>query len=382
MTVERLGLKWVKVDLNAWESNLTWIKKRVAPAELMPVIKANAYGHGSLKMAQACEKLGLKWLVVATLREAIELRRGFVNSRILVLGATPESQISDLINYRVTATVCDVEYAIALNEQAKRVGQKIKVHVYIDTGMGRMGQAPEELAELVKALSKCDSLEMEGLYSHFAVSDELDSDSEEFTRQQWQRLSECFDNLEVKPPLLHISNSGGVMNYSHPWGNAVRPGLICYGIAPGELREKDSSLKKVMSLHCRPLYIKKMKKGESVGYGRLFKLEKDTTILTLPVGYADGVPRRIARELYVSIKGKPYPVVGKICMDMMMVDLGQDEIDLKADVTLLGEDGPTIEQWSEWSDTIPYEIMTSIGRRWSYLYTRGSKVDEIVLSEA
>jgi len=172
------------------------------------------------------------------------------------------------------------------------------------------------------------------------------------------------------------------MNYSYPWGNAVRPGLICYGIAPGELREKDSSLKKVMSLHCRPLYIKKMKKGESVGYGRLFKLEKDTTILTLPVGYADGVPRRIARELYVSIKGKPYPVVGRICMDMMMVDLGQDEIDLKADVTLLGEDGPTIEQWSEWSDTIPYEIMTSIGRRWGYLYTRGTKIDEVVLSEA
>jgi len=379
MSIDKLGSKWIKVDLDHFEYNLNWIRNRVQPAAVMPVIKANAYGHGAVKIAQVCERMGFKWLVVASLREALELRRHYVQARILVLGVTSVAQIPDLINYRITPTVCDVDYARALEMQAKRLGQTIAIHVYVDTGMGRMGQLPDGMREMVAVLKDCAHLVWEGLYSHYAVSDESDAESRAFTVLQWQRLLKCAGELTEINPMLHMSNSGAVLTHLEGKADAVRPGLICYGISPCAMA---TELKPVMSLHCRPLFFKRMKAGESVGYGRVFKLKQDTNILTLPVGYADGVPRRLGSNLSVSIKGKLYPIVGRICMDMMMVDLGETTVGQQTEITLMGGQGPSVETWAKWSDTIPYEIFTSLGRRWSYIYCRGEKIEDMQLSEA
>lgn len=379
MEVEKLGPKWIRVDLDQWEKNLNWIAKRVHPAQVIPVIKANAYGHGAIKLAQVCEKMGIKTVAVATLREALELRRNFIRMDVLIFGATPKGQILDVINYKVTPTVCDADYAKALQEQARRLGQRVKVHVYVDTGMGRMGQTTEDIHDLIEALPSCPNVEVEGLYSHYAVSDELDSESQSYSEEQWKQLLNCYEHFEKKPKLLHMANSGAVLNHEKSWAQAVRPGLLCYGLANGDLDK--SEVRPLMSLECLPLYIKRMKKGDSIGYGRVFRLEKDKTIMTLPVGYADGVPRRLGTNLKVSLKGKHYPIVGRICMDMMMVDLGDDTANHDDIVTLMGGEALPIVDWAKFLDTIPYEILTHFGRRWGRLYTRGDRVDEMFLSD-
>jgi alanine racemase len=379
---DRFGSKWIQINLSHWEHNLNWIQKRVSPAELMPVIKANAYGHGAIKLASAAEKMGVQCLVVATLREAMELRRNFINTKLLVLGGIPASQMADAINYRITPTICCKEEAISVQEHAERVGQTIKVQVYVDTGMGRMGQTPAGLVQLFDDLEELGNIEVEALYSHFAVADEVDSESQEFTKQQWQRLRIAFEEIKHPKLKLHICNSGGVLEHLDFKADAVRPGLMCYGIAtvgPDQLKKQ---LKPVMSLHCRPSFIKRMKAGESVGYGRIFKLERDTNIMTLPVGYADGISRRLGAYLKVGVKNKFYSVVGRVCMDMLMVDLEDDQISLEDEVIIMGEGAARVEDLADWTKTIPYEIFTQLGRRWNYVYTRENKVEEIVWSDA
>lgn len=376
------GSKWIHINLNHWEDNLRWIQKRVSPSELMPVIKANAYGHGAIKLASSAEKMGVKCLVVATLREALELRRNFINVKILVLGVIPGSQVPDAINYRITPTICCLDDALAIQEHAERVGQKVKVQVYVDTGMGRMGQTPEGILQLFQELECFAYLEVEALYSHFAVADESDAESQTFTQQQWDRLKQVYQEIGDKNLKLHICNSGGVLFHLDCKADAVRPGLMCYGVgAPGAF-EDQADLKPVMGLQCHPLFVKRMKTGDSVGYGRIFKLKHDTNIMTLPVGYADGIPRRLGKHLKVGVKGKLYPVVGRVCMDMLMVDLGDDTVSLDDEVAIMGEGVASVEDLAELSETIPYEIFTHLGRRWNYVYQRDGKVEEIIWSDA
>lgn len=382
MLRDSFGSKWVQIDLNHWEHNLNWIKKRVEPAEVMPVIKANAYGHGAVKLASEAEKMGFQTLVVATLREALELRRHFIKTKILVLSVIPAAQVADAINYRITPTICCIEDAKAIGEHAERVGQRVKVQVYLDTGMGRMGQTPVELLQLFQDLESFDHLEVEALYSHFAVADEMDAESQVFTKQQWELLKKAYDGIQKPGLKLHICNSGGVLAHVEYKADAVRPGLMCYGIASAGPPELKGQLKPMMSLRCRPLFIKRMKTGESVGYGRVFKLEYDTNIMTLPVGYADGIARRLGAYLKVRVKNKLYPVVGRVCMDMLMVNLGDDQVDLEDEVVIMGEGAAGVEDLAKWTDTIPYEIFTQLGRRWNYVYTRNNKVEEIIWSDA
>jgi alanine racemase len=379
MHVDRLGTKWMEVDLSQFAENLRGIIQHVSPSKVMPVIKADAYGHGAIELARCCEEVGIESVAVATLEEALVLRRAFIKLSILLLGAVPTSLIADMINYRITPTVCDASFAQCLNEQAKEMGVVQNVQVYVDTGMGRMGSDPEGVISWFSKWESWTHLKCEGVYSHLAVSDEWTQTHVDFTEQQRQRFSDFCEQISLpKSTLRHLGNSGAVISLPQTWYDAVRPGLLSYGISPREDQASVTGVRPIMKLCCRPLIIKAMKAGDSVGYGRAHVLSADSNIMTLPVGYADGIPRSLGPKLWVGFEGRRYPVVGRVCMDMLMVDLGLETCSLDTEVVLLGEGGMSIYEWSEGCDRIPYEILTGLGRRWTRCYLKAGQVVEIV----
>ncbi|MBF0245830.1 MAG: alanine racemase, partial [Planctomycetes bacterium] len=325
--IEKLGPRWLEIDLGAFARNLDIVAKAVAPAQLIPVIKADAYGHGAVPLARQIEKQGFELVAVATLEEAIALRRAFLRIAILVLGAVPEAQIADLLNYGLTPTVCEPHFAEELDRRATELGCSVSVHLYTDTGMGRMGLPLQRIGEAYEQIRKLSHIRISGVYTHFPAADEEDEASRTFTEAQWRNLRAWTDSLDPRP-LLHLANSAAVLEHTYTHEQAVRPGLLLYGVSPLPSRRLLPGMAPVMSLRCRPLFIKTMEAGEVVGYGRIYKLKSRSRIMTLPAGYADGIPRRIGPFLEVSVKGRRYPVAGRICMDMMMVDIGLDaEID-------------------------------------------------------
>lgn len=366
--VERIGPKWLEIDLAGFSRNVLAIRERVAPAGVIPVLKANAYGHGMIELARRLERDGAELIAVATLDEAVRLRENFFRGRILLLGAAPVSEIPDILNNRVTPTICEEDFAESLSSWACRLGQTISSHLYVDTGMGRMGHPLPRAAAVYDSAASLPGIRIEAVYSHFPVSDEPDEDSKSFTRGQWEKLSRWASGLPHKP-MVHMANSGALLQHGYSHGGAVRPGLLCYGISPCPGLRPFDPVRPILSIKCRPLFIKEMEAGGCVGYGREFRLAKKSRIMTLPVGYADGIPRRLAQSLKVGVRGGLYPVVGRICMDMMMVDLGESaEVSLEDEVVLLGKGGQDIYEWAKATGTIPYELLTGLGPRWDRLY--------------
>ena len=379
MNVDRLGTKWMEVNLSQFAENLKGMSRHVSPSKVMPVIKADAYGHGAIELARCCERTGIDAVAVATLEEALVLRRAFIKLKILLLGAVPTSLIADMINYRVTPTVCDASFAEQLNAQAKAMGVVQSVQVYVDTGMGRMGTGPEGLLAWFSRWDEWSNLSLEAVYSHLAVSDEWSQTHIDFTEQQRRLFFDFCHKISAKKTFQrHLANSGAVISLPETWCDAVRPGLLSYGISPREDQASLPNVNPIMKLCCRPLVIKAMKAGESVGYGRSHILRSDANIMTLPVGYADGIPRSLGPKLWVGVDGRRYPVVGRVCMDMLMVDLGQDTLPMDTEVVLLGQGGMSIYEWAAGCDRIPYEILTGLGRRWTRCYQRDGQVVEIV----
>jgi alanine racemase len=379
MEVDRLGTKWMEVDLSQFLQNLKIIMARVSPTKVMPVIKADAYGHGAIELARCCEEVGIESVAVATLEEALVLRRAFIKLKILLLGAVPTSLIADMINYRITPTVCDPSFAQSLNDHAKKMGLIHHVEVYVDTGMGRMGSDVDTVTSWFSKWKEWSNLRLEGVYSHLAVSDEWTASHVAFTEQQrCQFVLFCKKNELSKDIQRHLGNSGAVISLPETWHDVVRPGLLSYGLSPREDKVTLSGVMPIMKLCCRPLIIKPMKTGDSIGYGRTHVLSADSNIMTLPVGYADGIPRSLGPEMWVGIAGRRFPVVGRVCMDMLMVNLGQETFPLSSEVVLLGDGGMNIYEWSKGCDRIPYELLTGLGRRWTRCYIRDQQVTEII----
>jgi alanine racemase len=380
VSIDRLGLKWVEVDLGVYESNLKLMLTYSEATAIIPVIKADAYGHGASFLARVCEQMQLSMVAVATMDEAISLRRQFIRIPILVMGALPPSAISDLLTYRITPTLCDREFAQNLNRQSRQMGRKTMFHLYVDSGMGRMGQSPEQLLTWMEELKSLEHILCEGIYSHFAVSDEIDEASLLYTQRQTENLLNFVAQAQLNAP-LHMANSGAVIAHPKSHFQAIRPGLLSYGISPRSDHRNIEGVRPIMRLCCKPLIIKTMKAGDSVGYGRSFILERDAKVMTLPVGYADGIPRNLGPQLKVAYLNKLYPVVGRICMDMMMVLIGEDEIPNDAEIVLMGEGAMSIEEWSLHSGRIPYELLTGLGKRWSRCYVKEKQVVDIVRPE-
>lgn len=363
---------WAEISLGALRHNCRQIQRSLpAGCGLMGVVKADAYGHGAAVVAERLRQAGAAWLAVACPEEALALRQAGESLPILVLGASDPAWAPVLAEHRVAQTVECREKGQAL-AAALHPGQRLQVHIKLDTGMGRLG-FPWEGAGLEQALEvlRLPALEPVGVFTHFAVSDEPET-GREYTQEQFRRFRAAVSELEQRWgnrfPQRHCANSGGVLFYRQEGYtlDLVRPGLLTYGVYPG--RERGGlDLRPVMSLRSRVAAVTHHRKGDTVSYGRTWTAQRDTTLAVLPVGYADGLHRCLSGRLEVLIRGRRFPQVGRICMDMCMVDVtGCPDLAPGEVATIFGRDGEaeiSAAELAEKAGTIPYEILCAVSPR-------------------
>jgi alanine racemase len=365
---------WAEVDLDNLSHNYWQVKKMLRPeAKILITVKADAYGHGLIPVSKQLVACGADWLGVASIDEGIKLREAGINLPILVLGLMLEGDIAPLFKYRLTPTVCDSRFAGALNTMARRIGKSISVHLKVDTGMGRIGVLHEDAFALIRNIRKLGFVTIEGIFTHLALADT----NREFTSRQIDILNGLINELEkegIQIPLKHAANSIGLLDYRNSHFNMVRPGLVIYGLYPKKgLRV---SLKPVLSLKTRVVYVKKVKSGSGISYGHIYVTREDTHIATLPIGYGDGYPRNLSNIAPVLIRGKRLKVSGRICMDQMMVDIGNFKVRAGDEVVLIGSQKAqkvTAENLAQLSGTIPYEIVCGLGSRIPRVYIKAGK---------
>ena len=364
------------VHLDNIKYNLENIRKAVGPEKkILIAVKANAYGHGALKVATMAADIGIDWLGVATVPEAIELRQAGIELPILKFSPVFDDEMVEAINAEITICVCERENIIALNETAKKLDKKVEVHLKIDTGMGRIGANTDDagaLADLI--LNQCANLKLGGAMTHLPVSDEA---NRTFTQRQIKLFCKTVKVIEAthdfKFPLVHCANSGAVLAHPEGWFDMVRPGIMLYGFYPSNEVPQTIDLKPGLSFKSRVSFIKKVPKGVSVGYGRTWVAPKDTWVATFPAGYADGFNRLFSNTGRVLINGTSYPVVGRVCMDQSMCNLGPEtNVKVGDEVVLIGKSGDqsiTGYEWAEKLDTITYEVTCQINSRVTRIYS-------------
>jgi alanine racemase len=364
------------VHLNNIAANIQAIRKHVgSERKILIAVKANAYGHGSVAVSRMAEEIGVSWLGVATVPEGIEIREAEVKLPILKFSPAFPEEMEAAIAHNITLTVCDTANAASLNAAATHANRNIRVHLKIDTGMGRIGAPASDAVAFAEFIRhKCQRLNVEGIFTHLPVSDEPHRDS--FTKSQLALFSETVTRMEqalgYKVELVHAANSGGVLAHPESWLSMVRPGIMIYGFYPGGDTPKTVPLKPGLSLLSKISFVKKIKAGTPIGYGGTWVAPHDTTIATIPAGYADGFNRLFSNCGHAIVKGKKYPIVGRVCMDQSMIDLGPDSFVAPGDtVTLIGRDGDaeiTVEDWAKTLKTISYEVTCQINSRVQRLY--------------
>ena len=359
-----------KIHLDRIRFNIESIMKLIGPDKkiLIPV-KANGYGHGAVAISKLAEEIGVQWLGVASVPEGAQLRNAGIKLPILKFSPAFPQEMEDAINHKLTLTVCDYQNINLLEETCKKIGTTVDVHLKVDTGMGRIGVKPEEAVNYAEYIEKnCPHLLLDGIYSHLPVSDESDL---EYTQNQIQQFQTIINNVNStigrKINLAHCSNSAGVLAHPSSWMDIVRPGIMIYGYYPSDETPRIIPLKPGLSFLTKVSFLKKIPAGTSIGYGRTWVAREDTWIGTIQAGYADGFNRLFSNKGRVLINGKSYPVVGRVCMDQTMVNLGP-ETDIKVgdDVILIGASGQeeiSCYEWAEKLNTIPYEITCQISPR-------------------
>ncbi len=366
MTDIRTARTWAEVDLDALAHNYHVLRGLAPEAKFLGLVKADAYGHGAVPVAKKLEALGADMLAVACLAEAIELRQAGIAIPVLCLGQTPPELAPELLAYGVTQTVGDLETGKALSAAAVKAGKTLKIHVKLDTGMGRLGFTGPTLEEEIRALCALPGLEAEGIFTHFANAD----GDEEYTRQQYDdfiiTINELYheDGLDFK--IYHCAASAAVLNYPYTHHNMIRPGIALYGYVP-DPSVADPGLKPVMTVKSRITLVRDLPAGSFISYGCTATLERDSRIAVLPIGYGDGLHRALSNRLEVRIGDRPCPVLGRICMDMCMVDV-TDTPGVKAGDTAQVY-GPGLTDWAaELAGTIPYELLCQLTPRVPRLY--------------
>lgn len=362
---------FLELNLNNLEHNVHVLQNAMPPkCELMAVVKADAYGHGMYETATYLEKTGVKAFAVATIDEGIQLRLCGVSGEILILGYTSPHRARELKKFNLTQTLTDYNYMLALNEQ----GCKIKAHIKIDTGMHRLGFSANETINVFYAFTM-KHIKITGIYTHLCCADSQKESDVEFTRNQINSFYSLINRLKAKGvqiPKLHIQSSYGLLNYPELKCDYVRAGIALYGVlsSPDDQTKLHLDLKPVLSLKAKVVLIRNIKKGENVGYGRMFTADKDRRIAILPIGYADGYPRSLSsKNAYVLINGRKAPVIGKICMDQLALDVTDvPNVSVGSVATLIGKDKNeeiTAPMTAESTETITNELMSRMGQRLS-----------------
>ncbi|HTY62002.1 MAG TPA: alanine racemase [Acidobacteriota bacterium] len=361
---------WAEVNLARLEYNLAAIKEKVAPAKVMLVVKANAYGHGLVEVSKALAGK-TDYVGVAVLEEGILLRDLGITAPIIVLGGIWGDQIPRYLQHDLTLTASSVERLQQIDAVAAKTGVKAKVHLKIDTGMERVGIHYYSAHLLQKAALKCRHVVIEGIFSHFANADSSDVSHARLQLERFNDVLRFYEQHSLPMPMRHIANSAAVLRLPESYLDMVRPGILLYGVYPSPEVPHTMGVKPALAWKSRVVYFKVVKPGHAVSYGSTWQSDHETRIVTVPVGYGDGFFRSMSNRAKVIIRGKKYPQVGSICMDQLMVNIEWDSAYNGDEVILLGEAGGeriTVEDLAEWAGTIPYEILTNINTRVPRVY--------------
>ena len=369
------------VDLDAIASNIKNIRAKVDKnSGIIGIIKADAYGHGSVETAKVLLDNGADWLAVAVVDEGLNLRKNGITAPILLLGYTPELRLNDVINNGFIQTVYSYDTAKKLSDAASALGKKAVIHIKIDTGMGRIGyRVNEESADEIVKISKLPNIDVNGMFTHFSTADEADK---AYTLEQYNKFVKMNDMLEKRGlhiPVKHAANSAAIMDFDNMMFNMVRPGIILYGAYPSdEVKKENLSLSPAMSIKTHVSYVKDVNEGDSISYGRKYTAPSKRRIATIPVGYADGFIRAYSKGGKVLIRGEYAPIVGRICMDQFMVDVTDiDGVEVNDEVVLMGRQGDkeiTADFIASVLDTINYEVFCTLSKRVPRQYIQNGKI--------
>lgn len=358
---------YLEVDLSQLKNNLEAIRRQVAPAKVMPMVKANAYGHGMDGVVPFIEPY-VDYIGVALVEEGIQLRELGIRKPILVAGATMVDQVPLFAEHDLILTGSSLGLLDVAEQVSRSTGSRIKTHLKIDTGMERVGLREYEAEDFILKASAYRHLLVEGIYTHLANSELADRTYSNMQLERFQEVLGLYEKHSLPVPALrHVCNSGGILNLPGAYFDMVRPGVLFYGVYPGEEVDRILDVKPALTWRSRVAFSKRTLPGRPISYGSLWQAEAETGIVTIPCGYADGYFRRMTNRAQVRIGQKKYPQVGRICMDQFMVDVGDDEIHVGDEVILLG-DGIVAEDLAQWMGTNEYEVMTNISARIPRVY--------------
>ncbi|HHV27135.1 MAG TPA: alanine racemase [Tissierellia bacterium] len=384
-SLEELRPVWAEIDLDSLAHNIKEVRRITnKEAIVTAVVKANAYGHGSIEAAKVFLENGANRLAVATLSEAVELRRADIDTPILILGYTPDSQHKIAVENDIIEAIYTLESAEKLSQVAGNLNKKAKVHIKVDSGMGRIGFPPVDSSiDKIEKISKLPNLEIEGIFTHFAKADEVDKayTGKQFKNYKW--VIERLEDKNIQIPIKHVSNSAATIDLPEYNLNMVRGGIMIYGLYPSDEVDKEKvSLKPAMTLKAKISHLKEVPEGTGISYGQIFVTKRKSKIATIPIGYADGFTRLLTSKAEVAIKGKRAPIVGKICMDQCMIDVTDiEDVKVGDEVVLFGDGSngvPHIDEVAEKLGTINYEIVCMVGRRVPRVYIKDGKIIKII----
>lgn len=382
---------WAEISLNAIEHNYNVVRTKVADdTKVCCVIKADGYGHGAVELSQIYEKLGADFFAVSNIDEGIEIRKSGSKLPIVILGYTPVSEAENLAEYDISQAVFSLEYAKELSEKCVEEDCICKMHIKVDSGMSRIGfmcqEFPRDEYSIEEICEACclPNLEVEGLFTHFCVSDE-DAEGREFTNKQYENFIHVRDSLKkrgVDISVVHCSNSGAIEDYPETCCDMVRAGIILYGLAPSSKLADRLDLVPAMTLKTVVAFVKEVQKGATISYGRTFTADRKMKIATVPIGYADGFIRQNAKDGYMMVNGKKAKIVGRICMDQTMLDVTDIEDVKTGDEVVVfgtGENGePTADSLAENTGTINYETVCLVGKRVPRIYIKDGKIENVM----
>lgn len=384
MSIIDLRPTWAEIDLDSIVGNIREVRRVTdSRSKVMAVVKADGYGHGAIETAETVLRNGADWLGVATLQEGMELRSYGITAPILILGYTPEDSFDTVVKNNLSQTIYTLEAAHNLSQVGERLGKKARIHIKLDTGMGRIGFLAQDpvISEIEKIFS-LPALDIEGVFTHFATADEEDKSYTYFQFEQFQRICNRLEKEGFSIPLKHAANSAAIIDFPEMHLDMVRAGIILYGLYPSDHVQKERiHLKPAMSLKTRIAHIKKLPPGCSISYGAAFTTEKDSVIATLPIGYADGYSRLLSSKGEILVRGQKAPIVGRICMDQCMADVTHIKgVTPEDEVVIFGNqknEAIPVEAIAKKLSTINYEVVCMISKRVPRVYIKRSRVVKV-----
>lgn len=358
---------WVEINIANLEHNIKEIKKYVpADTKLLGVVKADAYGHGSVMLAPTILASGIDMLGVASIDEGVDLRNAKINCEILVLGAVPVWAVESAVNAGLSISVFSQGHIAACRQAFERTGVKPKVHIKLDTGMNRIGVSVDEAVSFIKEVQNSDFIDLQGIFTHLAMAESIEE-----TQKQIDKWNKIISQVNTDGLILHLQNTAGTLSYEVPDTNMRRVGIALYGLAPDypPCIARKPDLKPLISLKARIVNIHEAKDGEGVSYSYTYRAKGNRKIATIPAGYADGIPRALSNQIYGVLNGKKVPQIGNITMDQMMFDITDVSADLGDVITLLDEEN-SVDNWANLLGTINYELTCRLKVRLPRVYTR------------